>query len=53
MVEGYGLSEAIPVVCGANLCGDSPVGVIGMPMTGTDWEIFDVDNFEKGPIVDV
>jgi len=50
IVEGYGLSEASPVVSAGNLFGESPVGVIGMPMTGTDWGIFDVDEFEKGPI---
>lgn len=52
IVEGYGLSEASPVVSGGNLFGESPVGVIGMPFPGTDWGIFDVDDFEKGPIAD-
>ncbi|MHA2196650.1 MAG: AMP-binding protein [Promethearchaeota archaeon] len=52
IVEGYGLSEASPVVSGGNLFGESPVGVIGMPFPGTDWGIFDVDEFEKGPIAD-
>ncbi len=52
IVEGYGLSEASPVVSGGNLFGDSPVGCIGMAMTGTDWTIFDADDFEKGPIAD-
>jgi long-chain acyl-CoA synthetase len=52
IVEGYGLSEASPVVSGGNLFGESPIGVIGMAMTGTDWAIFDVDEFEKGPIAD-
>ena len=50
IVEGYGLSEASPVVSGGNLFGESPIGVIGMPFPGTDWGIFDVDEFEKGPI---
>lgn len=50
IVEGYGLSEASPVVSAGNLFGESPLGVIGMPMTGTDWGIFDIDDFEKGPI---
>jgi long-chain acyl-CoA synthetase len=50
IVEGYGLSEASPVVSAGNLFGESPVGTIGMPMTGTDWGIFDVEEFEKGPI---
>ncbi|MFX1320232.1 MAG: AMP-binding protein [Promethearchaeota archaeon] len=52
IVEGYGLSEASPVVSAGNLFGESPVGVIGMPMTGTDWGIFDVDDFGKKPIAD-
>ncbi|MFX1278975.1 MAG: AMP-binding protein [Promethearchaeota archaeon] len=52
IVEGYGLSEASPVVSGGNLFGESPLGVIGMPFPGTDWGIFDVDEFSKGPIAD-
>ncbi|MFW9990240.1 MAG: AMP-binding protein [Candidatus Odinarchaeota archaeon] len=52
IVEGYGLSEASPVVSAGNLFGESPVGTIGMPFTGTDWGIFDVEEFEKGPIAD-
>ena len=52
IVEGYGLSEASPVVSGGNLFGESPVGTIGMPFPGTDWGIFDVDDFAKGPIAD-
>ncbi|MFX1500906.1 MAG: AMP-binding protein [Promethearchaeota archaeon] len=52
IVEGYGLSEASPVVSAGNLFSESPVGTIGMPMTGTDWGIFDVEDFEKGPIAD-
>ncbi|MFX1366624.1 MAG: AMP-binding protein [Promethearchaeota archaeon] len=52
IVEGYGLSETSPVVSAGNLFGESPVGTIGMPMTGTDWGIFDVEEFEKGPIAD-
>ncbi|MFX1419140.1 MAG: AMP-binding protein [Promethearchaeota archaeon] len=50
IVEGYGLSEASPVVSAGNLFGESPIGCIGMPFPGTDWAIFDVDDFEKGPI---
>ncbi len=50
IVEGYGLSEASPVVSAGNLFGESPVGTIGMPMTGTDWGIFDADEFEDGLI---
>ncbi len=52
IVEGYGLSEASPVVSAGNLFGESPIGTIGMPFPGTDWGIFDVNDFEKGPIAD-
>jgi len=52
IVEGYGLSEASPVVSAGNLFGESPIGTIGMPFPGTDWEIFDVEEFEKGPLAD-
>ena len=52
LVEGYGLSEASPVVSAGNLFGESPIGAIGMPLTGTDWAIFPADDFEKGSIAD-
>ncbi|MHA1489245.1 MAG: AMP-binding protein [Promethearchaeota archaeon] len=52
IVEGYGLSEASPVVSAGNLFGKSPIGVIGMPFPGTDWGIFDAEDFSKGPIAD-
>ncbi|MFX1489902.1 MAG: AMP-binding protein [Promethearchaeota archaeon] len=52
IVEGYGLSEASPVVSAGNLFGESPIGTIGMPFPGTDWGIFDVDEFKKGPMAD-
>ena len=52
LLEGYGLSESSPIVSAGNLFGESPVGTIGMPMTGTDWGIFDAEEFEKGPIAD-
>ena len=54
IVEGYGLSEASPVVSSGNLFGESPIGTIGLPLPGTDWAIFDAaaPNLEKGPIAD-
>ncbi|MFW9900520.1 MAG: AMP-binding protein [Candidatus Thorarchaeota archaeon] len=52
IVEGYGLSEASPVVSAGNLFGESPIGTIGMPFPGTDWGIFDVEEFKKGPLAD-
>ena len=50
IVEGYGLSETTPVVSGGNLFGESPIGVIGMPIPGTEWGIWPTDDFSKGPI---
>ncbi len=54
IVEGYGLSEASPVVSSGNLFGESPIGTIGLPLPGTDWAIFDAaaPTLEKGPIAD-
>jgi len=54
IVEGYGLSEASPVVSAGNLFGESPIGTIGMPLPGTDWAIFDAASptLEGGPIAD-
>ncbi|MHA1985795.1 MAG: AMP-binding protein [Promethearchaeota archaeon] len=50
IVEGYGLSEASPAVSAGNLFGESPTGTIGMPFPGTEWGIWPVDDFSKGPI---
>jgi long-chain acyl-CoA synthetase len=52
IVEGYGLSEATPVVSAGNLFGESPIGTIGMPLPGTDWGIWDAaaPNLDDGPI---
>ena len=54
IVEGYGLSEASPVISVGNLFGESPKSTIGMPLPGTDWAIFDVNaqTLEEGPIAD-
>lgn len=50
LVEGYGLSEATPVVSSGNLFGESPIGVIGMPFPGTEWGVWPPDDFSEGPI---
>jgi len=50
LVEGYGLTETSPVVSAGNLFGESPIGVIGMPVPGTKWGIWPIEDFSKGPI---
>ncbi len=50
IVEGYGLTESTPVVSAGNLFGESPIGVIGLPVTGTEWGIWPSEDFDKGPI---
>lgn len=44
LVEGYGLSEASPVVCCNPTWGESKPGSIGIPLPGTTVEIRDHDN---------
>ncbi|MCK5342231.1 MAG: AMP-binding protein, partial [Candidatus Heimdallarchaeota archaeon] len=41
ITEGYGLSEASPVVTGNAFYGDREPGFIGVPVPGTDIRIFD------------
>lgn len=50
ITEGYGLSEASPVVSCNNFFGEREAGYIGVPAPGTDWMIFDAEDFSKGPI---
>ncbi|MBN1801783.1 MAG: AMP-binding protein [Candidatus Lokiarchaeota archaeon] len=54
IVEGYGLSEASPVISSGNLFEESPLGTIGMPFPGTDWAIFETEaaDLSGGPIAD-
>jgi len=51
IAEGYGLSEASPVVsANALFATDRELGFIGVPVNSTDWMIFDGEDFSKGPI---
>lgn len=50
ITEGYGLSEASPVVSANNFYGKREPGWIGVPAPGTDWDIFDQEDFSKGPV---
>ncbi len=52
LTEGYGLTESTCVISAGNLFGESPLGTVGMPLPGSDWAIFDSEDFEKGPIAD-
>ena len=52
IVDGYGLSEASPVVSSGNLFEQSPLGTIGMPIPGTDWIIADSQDFSKEILAD-
>ncbi|MHA1146850.1 MAG: AMP-binding protein [Promethearchaeota archaeon] len=47
---GYGLTETSPVVSIDPFWGLYKKGKIGLPLPGTDWAIFDSENFKKGPI---
>ncbi|OLS16266.1 MAG: long-chain-fatty-acid--CoA ligase [Promethearchaeota archaeon CR_4] len=48
LVEGYGLAEASPVVSTGPFNNKDQPGKIGLPLTGTDWGIFDAGDFSKG-----
>ena len=52
LVEGYGLTESSPVVSAAPLFGERMIGKIGLPFTGTDWRLMDVETGSR-EIVDV
>lgn len=47
LVEGYGLTEASPVVSGGPLWGKRKIGTIGLPFPGTDWKILDSETSKK------
>jgi long-chain acyl-CoA synthetase len=50
ITEGYGLSEATAMVSANNIYGEREPGYIGTPASSTDWDIFDIEDFSKGPL---
>lgn len=50
ITEGYGLSEAGPMVSANKLWGYREEGYLGTPGPSIDWEIFDMLDFSKGPV---
>lgn len=44
IVEGYGLSEASPVVTCSPIDGPSKIGSIGLPLPGTDVQLRDIED---------
>ncbi len=47
LVEGYGLSEASPVVSGGPLGDVDTTGTIGLPLPGIEWKIMDLETGER------
>ena len=50
LVEAYGLTECTTVVSSGPFNGKDEPGKIGLPYPGTDWAIFDAEDFSKGPL---
>lgn len=49
VVEGYGLTEASPVICCNPIDGTDKVGTIGLPLPSTDVRLVDEAGQEVGP----
>ena len=47
LVEGYGLTEATPVVSAGQFYGERKIGTIGLPFPGTEWRIMDMETCTK------
>ena len=47
LLEGYGLTEASPVVSGGPLGTVKTTGTIGLPLTGMEWKIVDMADYSK------
>lgn len=47
LVEGYGLSEASPVVTANPIYGENRIGTIGLPMPDTDVKLMDIEGGTK------
>jgi long-chain acyl-CoA synthetase len=47
LLEGYGLTEASPVVSGGPLGTVKTTGTIGLPLTGIEWKIMDMETGTK------
>jgi long-chain acyl-CoA synthetase len=47
LVEGYGLTESTPVVSAGPFYGKRKIGTIGLPFTGTEWKVMDIETCTK------
>ena len=50
LVEAYGLTECTTAVSAGPFNGTDEPGTIGLPYPGADWELFDSENFNNGPL---
>ncbi|NVM45559.1 MAG: AMP-binding protein [Candidatus Lokiarchaeota archaeon] len=50
LVEAYGLTECTTAVSIGPFDGTDTPGTIGLPLPGTEWAIFDSEDFNKGQI---